>query len=309
MKNVSEKNRYWNWTQELSVGVTEIDNDHKMMFQLFNEAYLLSQKDSDSAHLYRLVSELVDYTNSHFKREEAIMEASAYPYCENHFAIHKDLIKQTKQQFLLVKAGQLSSAGFVVFLKDWFIEHIEGADQRISPYIVGHEENIAKAIKKVGPLKISNHSIIYLVDDDESYLELMQAMTDAAGFNSTAFLSGTQFLLAPITDNDLVVLDLNMPEKDGIEIMRELAGKSLSPTFILVSGFDERVLHSAKQLAESKQLRVIKILSKPIDTEVFIDVLTEAHQQCNAPLRIKQIPDIKAVKPDEKFQLRNCNLH
>jgi len=303
MKSISEKNKCWHWSQALSVGVSEIDNDHKMMFQLFNEAYLLSQKDSDSAQLYRLLADLVDYTESHFKREEAIMAASAYPYCENHFAIHKELIKQIKHESFLVKAGQKTSADFVIFLSDWFIEHIEGTDQRISSYIAGHEDNIAKAIQKVGPLTISTQSIIYLVDDDKNYLELMQAMADVAGFNSSAFTSGIQFLLAPITDNDLVVLDLNMPEKDGIEVMRELVDKNLSPTFILISGFDERVLHSAKQLAESKQLRVAKILSKPIDTEVFIDVLTQVHKQCNLPPKIKQIPDIKSIKSEDKISV------
>ncbi|NOR68388.1 MAG: bacteriohemerythrin [Methylomarinum sp.] len=303
MANNSEKDKHWYWTKDLSVGVNDIDDDHKMMFQLFNEAYSLSKRQHDSTHLYRLVSELVSYTESHFKREEAIMAASAYPYCENHFAIHKQLIKQIKQQFLLVEAGQQSSADFVVFLKDWFIEHIEGTDQRISSYIAGYEESIAKAIQKVGPLTIPNRSIVYLVDDDESYLELMQAMTDVAGFNSVAFSSGEQFLLAPITDNDLVVLDLNMPEKDGIEVMRDLADKCFSPTFILISGFDERVLHSAKQLAESKQLRVAKILSKPIDTEEFIDVLTEVHKQCDLPPTLKQIPDIQVIQPDNDISV------
>jgi len=303
MANSLEKDSHWQWTEDLSVGVSEIDADHKIMFQLFNEAYLLSKKEPDSTNLYRLVSELVDYTESHFKREEAVMAASAYPYCENHFAIHRQLIKQIKQQFYQVEAGQKSSAAFVIFLKNWFIEHIEGIDQRISSYIAGYEESIAAAIQKVGPLTISNRSIIYLVDDDQSYLELMQAMTDAAGFNSVPFSSGAAFLLAPITNNDLVVLDLNMPGKDGIEVMRDLADKCLSPTFILISGFDERVLHSAKQLAESKQLRVAKILSKPIGTEAFIDVLTEVHKQCDVPPTLKQTPDIQVIKPDDAISV------
>jgi len=301
MVNSSEKDKHWYWTQDLSVGVSEIDDDHKMMFQLFNETHSLSKKEPGSTHLYRLAEELVDYTESHFKREEAVMSASAYPYCDKHFAIHKQLIKQIKQQFSLLKTGQQSSDDFVVFLKDWFIKHIEGTDQQLLPYIAGYEENIAKAIEKAGPLKIkSRHSIIYLVDDDENYLELMQAMTDAAGYNSVAFASGEQFLLAPVTDNDLVVLDLNMPDKDGIEVMRELADNNLSPTFILISGFDERVLHSAKQLAESKQLQVAKILSKPINTEEFIDELTEVHRRCEEAYTLKQIPGIQVIKkPDD----------
>jgi hemerythrin-like metal-binding protein len=297
MVNRSEKDKHWYWTQDLSVGVSEIDDDHKMMFQLFNETHSLSKKEPGSSHLFRLAAELVIYTESHFKREEAVMSASAYPYCEKHFAIHKQLIKQIKQQFSLVETGALSSDNFVVYLKDWFIKHIEGTDQQILPYIAGYEENIAKAIQKVGPLKIkSRHSTIYLVDDDESYLELMQLMTDAAGYNSIAFASGEQFLLAPVTDNDIVVLDLNMPGKDGIEVMRELVDKNLSPTFILISGFDERVLHSAKQLAESKHLHVAKILSKPIDTEEFIDELTEVHRRCEEAYTLKQTPGVQIIK-------------
>jgi len=303
MNNISEQNRHLEWSQDLSVGVSEIDADHKVMFQLFNEVHLLSNKEPNSAHLSPLVSELVAYTESHFKREEAVMTASGYPYYENHSAIHKELLKQIKQQSYLLEAGQQTAADFVIFLKDWFLDHIKGVDQRISSYVSGHEENIAKAIQKAGPLKTKTSCNIYLVDDDKSYLELMQAMSEAADLNSTAFSSGIQFLLAPITDHDLVVLDLNMPEKDGIEVMRELADKGLSPTFILVSGFDERVLHSAKQLAESKQLRVAKILNKPIDTEVFIDVLTEVYKQCDAPSPVKQKPAIQTITTDVDFSI------
>jgi len=305
MANSSEKDKRCYWTQDLSVGVSEIDDDHKMMFQLFNEVYLLSKKEPDRAHLCRLATELVDYTESHFKREEAIMAASAYPHCEKHIAIHQQLIKHIKQQVSLLETGQQSSIDFVVFLKGWLIEHIEGTDQHILPYMAGYEENIAEAIQEVGPLTIeSRKSTIYLVDDDENYLELMQAMTDAAGFNSIAFASGEQFLLAPVTDNDIVVLDLNMPEKDGIEVMRELTDKNLSPTYILISGFDERVLHSAKQLAESKQLQVAKILGKPIDTEEFIDELTEVHKRCEQAYTLKQIPGSQIInKPEDVISI------
>lgn len=282
MNNFPIDDKHLHWTQDLSVGVSEIDDDHKKLFELFHEAWLLSQKQTDNASLSSLAAELIEYTQSHFKREEAIMAASAYPYCENHFAIHEQLIKQLTQQYYLLIKEQKSAKDFMLFLNDGFIEHIKETDQRITSYTAGHEENIARAIQKAGPLAIPQCCIIHLVDDDEDYLELLQAMTDAADLKSIAYPSGKQFLMASITDNDVVVLDLNMPEIDGIEVMRELADKNLRPTFILVSGFDERVLHSAKQLAESKQLRVAEILSKPIDTEDFIKVLTKVHGECKS---------------------------
>jgi len=281
MNNTVNKEEYWHWTEALRVGLCEIDNDHKVIFQLINKTHLLIQKDPESDILYSLLDEVIEYTESHFKREEAIMLASKYPFSENHFALHERFVCQLDQKFDQVKSKQYSMTDFLIFLKDWFVEHIKETDHRIPPYTVGYEADIENELKKIGALSIKQHCKVYLVDDDEGYLELMHDMSNAAGFSSYCFSSGIHFLQTPITNNDLVILDLNMPEKDGIEVMRDLADKKISPTFILVSGFDERVLHSAKQLAESRNLRVAEILCKPIETEEFIDVLTKVHAECN----------------------------
>ena len=125
------------------------------------------------------------------------------------------------------------------------------------------------------PISFSTCCKIFIVDDDEQQAQLMQEMAKTAQLETTVYTSGTEFLTTPITQYDIVVLDLQMPDKDGIEIMRELAARNIKPNFILVSGFDERVLHSAKQLAESKQLNVITTLSKPIKAKTFIALLKD----------------------------------
>ncbi len=130
---------------------------------------------------------------------------------------------------------------------------------------------------------------IFIVDDNEQQAQLMQEMAKTAQLETTVFTSSTEFLATTITPYDIVVLDLQMPEKDGIEIMRELAAQKTKPNFILVSGFDERVLHSAKQLAESQQFNVIKTLSKPIKARHFITLLTESYEHYR--LKCKQQND------------------
>ena len=295
------KDEYWYWSTDLSVGVCQIDDDHKLMFQLFHEAYLLSQNQPNSKALHLgLASELVQYIESLFKRKEAIMLASSIPFYENYFSIHKLLLQKIQQELSLIKSGKKSVIDFVIFLRNWFIGYIKNSGQCILEYTAGNEHSIHLALEKYASLIPKQRCHIYLVDDDQAYINLMQAMVDAAGFKCTSFSSGALFLETPITNDDLVVLDLNMPEKDGIEVMRELTEKQLSPAFILISGFDERVLHSARQFAESKQLNVADILSKPIETEDFIDTLINVYAKCKLAYLLKETKDTKDTKIIEK---------
>ncbi|MBW2187186.1 MAG: bacteriohemerythrin [Deltaproteobacteria bacterium] len=261
------------WTDNLSTGVDDIDDDHKALFNVFQDAYWVSKTKVDATDLYCMMANLLNYTEVHFKREEALMAASPYPFFDKHCDIHQQLIKQLKKQIMLVQQHEQAPKDFVLFLRDWFIEHINGTDKRIEPYTRNNLDNIHQAVIKAGALTMQPFCHVHLVDDDPVYVELLLAMSEEAGLKATAYSSSLQFLQAPISSRDIIVLDLNMPDKDGIEVMRDLAEKNINPTFILVSGFDERVLQSARQFAESRQLNVADTLNKPVDTEIFIDVI------------------------------------
>ncbi len=141
----------------------------------------------------------------------------------------------------------------------------------------------------------NNPCKIYIVDDDEQQANLMQAMVNTTELEAEIYTSSMEFLNASITTHDIIVLDLKMPEKDGIEIMRELASRQIKPHFILVSGFDDRVLHSAKQLAESKQLPVVNTLSKPFKAKEFIALIKQTYARCEE----KQQQDTSALHTEQ----------
>jgi len=287
VSDVITKDAAWFWSPALSVGIKDIDDDHKELFRLLHEAYQLNESDADDGVLYCLASELVLYTESHFKREAVILSASSYENCDQHFNECQQLVTELKQRFSLLSRNNSAVFDFVVFLRDQFVEHIKYFGQHISQYVVGYEQ----ALKKAGPLTIGPVNQIHIVDDDEAYVTLMQAMVEMAGYDCRIYNSGRVFLEASVTEFDLVVLDLNMPEKDGIEVMRELTERQSKPSFILISGFDDRVLHSAKQFAESKQLTVVDTLTKPIEVDDFVDVVIAAYVECRLAFLLQETSD------------------
>jgi two-component system, chemotaxis family, chemotaxis protein CheY len=99
---------------------------------------------------------------------------------------------------------------------------------------------------------------ILVVDDDASDRQLFRIILEKAGYAVTEASSGKEALDAILnTRLDLIVLDLSMPEMDGLEILR--AARYLpKPKIIAVTGltpvFSDRMLEAAKMLGATATL-------------------------------------------------------
>lgn len=114
---------------------------------------------------------------------------------------------------------------------------------------------------------------LYILDDDLQYANLLVEFAKNSGWPAIAECSSVNFLSYDLSDGGILVLDLNMPEIDGIEVIRALAKEKTSLLLILISGFDARVLHSAQQLTEAHEIKVIASLTKPVSALEFANVL------------------------------------
>jgi len=125
----------------------------------------------------------------------------------------------------------------------------------------------------------NNKITIYVVDDEPQQVDMLIELIEVGGLAAHGFTSAERFIKQSITNHDIVLLDLNMPKMDGIEVMRHLHVKGCMPTYILISGFDEKVLHSAKQFANAKNISVIDTLTKPLDPYCFIEKIKKTHAE------------------------------
>ena len=107
-------------------------------------------------------------------------------------------------------------------------------------------------------------SKIYIIDDDPQMGELLGDYFEASEYEVHIFTSAKSFLDLTITQQDIILLDLNMPDIDGIEVIRLMAENTCHGHIIFISGNDKSILIAAEKLAQAQSLNVAGHFSKPI---------------------------------------------
>ena len=118
---------------------------------------------------------------------------------------------------------------------------------------------------------------ILVVDDEAFVLKLTVRILAKLGLDDVVTASNGLVALDEI-DNaalpfDVIICDLNMPEMDGIAFMRHAADKDVSAGMILLSGEDERMLETAKDLAAAHNLNILGVIPKPLKPDALSNLL------------------------------------
>ena len=123
---------------------------------------------------------------------------------------------------------------------------------------------------------------LLVVDDDPSICESLRIIGESCGFSVTITLSVETFREQYTALNpDIITLDLNLGQNDGVELLRWLAKNKSHAKIILISGHDEKVMHSALLLGRSQQLNIAAALHKPIDIKRLKSILQSSENEPN----------------------------
>ena len=106
---------------------------------------------------------------------------------------------------------------------------------------------------------------ILVVDDNPDVGEIVCAAAQAMGFECFSTTDAVTFLEMLAPDTNLILLDLVMPDMDGVELLRLLAQQKCQAGIILISGTGKRIIESAGQLAQGLGLTIVGNLQKPLD--------------------------------------------
>lgn len=150
---------------------------------------------------------------------------------------------------------------------------------------------------------------ILLLDDELYMLKLVGVMLTNLGFTQITECDRARAALALVADTDqmpdLIFLDLNMPEMDGIEFVRHLVELRYTGALILVSGENERVLQTAMSLIRAHQMEILGRLHKPFSSKTLADLLTDwdgvRNQKLKANQRSYSAADVRAAIDNREF--------
>lgn len=125
-----------NWSENLSVGIVEIDAQHKNLLAQINQLHDSMKEGKGKEALGKTLDELVTYTAYHFKTEERFFLKFAYPDTPAHKKEHDDLTKKAVDLKDKYSKGQMVLTIEVMnFLKDWLTNHIMVSDKKYAPFL------------------------------------------------------------------------------------------------------------------------------------------------------------------------------
>lgn len=124
------------WDHVLSIGVDEIDDDHRRLVELFNLLNHAATEGESPEYLAAILEELINCTAWHFSHEERLMLKYGYEGMAEHKTEHQELIKSAKElQQIILQAGKLVEEDDLVYLERWLTQHILVDDMRLGTYL------------------------------------------------------------------------------------------------------------------------------------------------------------------------------
>jgi hemerythrin len=127
------------WSDTYSVKIGIIDMQHKNLVNILNELHQAMVSGQGKQYLGKVLSDLIKYTQVHFKTEESFMQSHQYPEYTYHQSEHDHL---TRTVLDFQGKFQRNEVGLTIelmeFLKDWLVKHILGSDKKYGPFLNAH---------------------------------------------------------------------------------------------------------------------------------------------------------------------------
>lgn len=130
------------WSQDLSLGIEQIDNQHKELFQRIASLRSALQKGEGRVALLKTIEFLKEYVDEHFNAEEALMRRHHYhgilEQSKEHDAFREYFSDFNKKLITMESQGEVTALLTIEFerrLSGWLVDHIGKVDKKLGIFL------------------------------------------------------------------------------------------------------------------------------------------------------------------------------
>ena len=128
--------------------------------------------------------------------------------------------------------------------------------------------------------KSQQKPIVFVVDDDVSVRESLDLLIKFAGWQSETFASAVDFLARPRTTTpSCLVLDVSLPDLDGLELQKLIASERTDMPIIFITGHGD-----VPMTVKAMKGGAVEFLTKPFEDEVLLSAIRHAIKRSAAVL-------------------------
>src|SRR6478609_8563998 len=114
--------------------------------------------------------------------------------------------------------------------------------------------------------------VVFVVDDDPSVRRSLELLIDSAGWLAETFSSAQEFLSCPpVPVPNCLVLDVTLPDLDGLELQKRVALDRIDMPIIFISGYGD-----VPMTVRAMKAGAMEFLTKPLGTEALLSAIRHA---------------------------------
>ena len=123
--------------------------------------------------------------------------------------------------------------------------------------------------------------IVFIVDDDVSVRSALESLIESAGWVPETFASAQDFLRRPrVAAPSCLVLDVSLPDINGLELQRRVATDRTDMPIIFISGYGD-----VPMTVRAMKAGAVEFLMKPFKDDVLLDAIRGAIERSLTALR------------------------
>lgn len=126
------------WTPDLVVGVTEIDDQHRQLFEAVNKLMAAMWDGKGKEETGNLLNFLASYVVNHFGMEAGLMKAANYPSYAEHKRLHEQFVQGLTELKKKYDGDEITASSCITVLDetcDWLRNHISKVDKALGTFV------------------------------------------------------------------------------------------------------------------------------------------------------------------------------